>query len=382
MTIFDTAKTLLVIFGPFLIRRTIATYRSFREYLAYRPPPQPVAQLAACALNILFCSTAFFLFLSLPSQSILRQSGERNVIDDNIFQRTSSLFNTPNELLFTRLGSATSYQNLSPRDNLLKTKFLSPAARAIYLRFGAESLISCPFCSVNKPTTYLLYYLPFNTLLPHLFHLFVIGLATSKSLVGVKVGKWRKRFLIGAIALLVMELSAIIYGLISSLNGGNGSNRSSWTYVYNSYSGPPPSFHARLSMIRPLAFTVFDAACAALVYLSSTNRFFYSLPTPTEQIEQIIKASMVSITSAMTTVETVNAFHTVLSEDVRLRNEYLQHLTGVDEDKWVWQEEEVVRAIATTIKRRGEEGGNLEELDIAKVTGEINAFVQKVTVGL
>ncbi|OAX77476.1 hypothetical protein ACJ72_08225, partial [Emergomyces africanus] len=150
---YDTYKTLLIFFSPLLFRQARSLYYSLRSALTQRPQPRPLPPSAALALNILFVTTSLFLFLSLPAWTGLNPHAP----SPNIFTQTNSRLNTPTEILFKRLARLRPNNTLTPLDTLLKAKFTSPSLRKLYLRYGPETLLNCPFCTPDHETSYLGY---------------------------------------------------------------------------------------------------------------------------------------------------------------------------------------------------------------------------------
>ncbi|EFQ98804.1 hypothetical protein MGYG_01820 [Nannizzia gypsea CBS 118893] len=382
MLSYDNIKALAIFFAPIIIPKAIALFRSVRSHFTNRPPLQPLPTLASRALNILFFSTALFLAFSLtPGSNILSSTSSGT---NDIFKLTDSRFNTPTELLFTRLRRLGGrFEVESEHDSTLKKLFVSPTARGVYLQLGSEPLIACPFCSLDSSITYLLYYLPFNTLVPHLFHFLVIGIATSSSIVGTKIATWRKKFLLGSVVLLVIELCVILRAtspLFSLSKSSASGQRNKWTEIYAQHPDAPASLHVQLSTLRPLAFTIFDAICAALIYLSATNRLFYTLPTPTEQL---LSASTATMLAAMSKLQTLSVTRSVIARDPELSAKYDAYhcAANKDDDDWVWQQEDVVNAVAKVMNDRALQACSRKSGNGNEVI-DTNEYVDKLTDGL
>ncbi|EEH21974.2 hypothetical protein PABG_04185 [Paracoccidioides brasiliensis Pb03] len=382
-------KTFLIILSPILFRQAKSLYNYLRTSLSHRPPPHPVPHTAARALNLLFLTTTLFLLLSLPTSSGLNPFPPA----ENIFTLTSSRLNTPTEILFSRLARQRPNNTLSQTDTILKAKFTSPTSRKLYLRFGPETLTTCPFCTPDNESSYLLYYLPTNTFLPHLLHLLITGFITSEPLTGPSASRWRAKFTLSGLSLLLLEtLLVTIYNPASSTNPANTNPQI-----------VPPSFHTRLTTARYLSFTLTNALYALIIYLSSTHRFFYIPPTPSEIAEKLV--ANVSATLAGTTAK-MHALSVVRNATVRDRA-----LKGRDDAYWtavvemervdndegegegggggrgvsIWEEEEVVRAMTKVMQGRGGGGageGKEGAVDIARLGMEASAYVEGITEGL
>ncbi|KAI1974676.1 hypothetical protein LOZ53_003378 [Ophidiomyces ophidiicola] len=375
MTAFDTIKSLAIFFAPILIPRAISLVQSTRRAIAQQRhvPRQPLTPQASRALNILFFSTALFLLLSLPMNPYAPIS--------NVFSTTSSRFSIPTDLLFTRISRT---RPLTPIDSLLRTHFTSPQARKTYLRFGPETLLSCAFCGPDSPNSYLIYHIPFNILLPHLFHLFVIGIATSAPLVGPEAARWRKHFLWAAFILLFADL-----GVVASYN----------PYTKNALNTAivPWSLYTLLYTVRTLAFTIFDAWCASLIYLSATNRFFFGAMAPTvsadQQVDQFVELMGSNLTSAMGKLHALGLLKNTVMHDAVLKQredavwaDIVRRTGGIvgSDGTSVFDDEEVVQAISRALAKRAQEAGDRSnEADIMKeALKEASNFVEGATAGL
>lgn len=116
-------------------------------------------------LNILFAAAVVSLLSSFPYFQPV-----------NIFTVTESRLQIPTDVLFNRL--ITRQKHLTPRDELLKSRFDAMDVRLQYLAFGPDPIIDCLFCSPDEPNSYLYYAIP-STVTPHLLHIGLLGLITS-----------------------------------------------------------------------------------------------------------------------------------------------------------------------------------------------------------
>ena len=355
-------KTLGIFFAPILIPRAIALFRSLRASFAHRPTPRPLPSLAARAVNILFFSTALFFILSLPINP--------HAPSPNIFALTSSHLSTPTDILFSRLARQRPQNTLTVEDAALRAKFGSPAARKLYLRFGPDTLISCPFCSLDSQESYLLYHVPLNALLPHLFHLLIIVLVTSAPLVGEQAGRWRIKFTFAAVALALVEIVVV----------------SRHDATAHRTADIPTSLYNQIYLLRQLIFSVFDAFCALLIYLSATRRYFFTPPSPADKAEELVSiagstlAVATSKLHALSVVRSATVRDKVLKarDDAYWRTAVAMECSGEDARINIWEEEEVVKAISRAMRGRRQEGG----VDIAKLRADASVYVDGVTQGL
>lgn len=220
--------------------------------------------------------------------------------------------------------------------------------------------------------------------MPHLFHFFVIGIVTSSSIVGPKVARWRNKFLIGSVALLMIELCVILRAtspLFSISTNTPSGQRNKWTQIYNHYPDAPASLHVRLVTLRPLAFTVFDVICAALIYLSATNRLFYTATTPAEQAQQLVSISATAMLNSVSRLQAVSVVRNTIARDLELSAVYDAYFQKKRNDEWVWQEEEVVEAVAKVMNDKALQTGSRKS-ENGSVTIDADEYVEKITAGL
>ncbi|EGC42010.1 conserved hypothetical protein [Histoplasma capsulatum var. duboisii H88] len=380
-------KTLLIFFSPLLFRKARSCFHSLRSSLAQRPRPRPLPPGAALALNILFISTCLFLFLSFPAWTGLNPHAPSS----NIFALTQSRLNTLTESSLT--ASPPPPNNTSQPRHQLKANSL-PHLRRLYLRYGPETLLACPFCTPDAETTYLLYYLPLHTFLPHLLHLLITGLVTSNPLTGPSASRFRSKFTLTALSLLLLEtLLVAFYNPASSPNPAKAHHKTPSTNPQDI----PTSFHNNLTTFRLLTFTIFDALAAGTIYLAATHRFFYTPPTPAEVTDQLVAIASATLASATAKVHAVSVVRnaTVRDRGLKARDDAYwtavvamegsgllgTSLGGLGEGGSVWEEEEVVRAM-TSVMRRRNAGRKGDVVDVGRLGVEANSYVEGITAGL
>jgi len=373
---FKTISPLLVFFAPVIIPRIIGYYRSFRAPVNQRPSPRPLPRAAARSLNVLFFAILLFLVLSLPFRP--------NAPAANIYAQTNSRLITPVDVVFTRLAKLRPNNALAEQDTLLRAKLASLAGRKIYLLYGPDGLISCQFCTMDHMLSYLLYYLPFNTLLPHLFHLLVVGLATSKPLAGKEPARWRNMFTLAALALAVVDIYLMsTYDPLQMASAAVKAGRI-----------PPASLYHQMRIFRPLTLLVFDCICSLLIYVSATHRFFFTPPTPAEQADAAVSSGISALSGASSKLLAFNVLRGAVVRDktLKARDDSYWSTAAVVENLGtnpaepaqvvgsgsIWEEEEVVRAISRAMNGQARNGG----LDIAKLGSTAGEYVDTVTTGL
>ncbi|OJJ44798.1 hypothetical protein ASPZODRAFT_153673 [Penicilliopsis zonata CBS 506.65] len=368
-------KSLLIFFAPVLIPKAINFYRGLRVSLASRPSPQPLPATASRALNVLFFSVVLFLLLSLP----FNPHGPTQ----NIFALTRSRLNTPTDVIFARLARYRPQNTLTSADIVLQSKFISRTARNIYLRFGQDALITCQFCSLDSPDTYLLYYLPFNTLLPHLFHMIIVGLVTSAPFAGRAAAQWRNKFTIAGLALAAADLYIMAtYDPVQSASAAVRAGQS-----------PPSSLYTQISLLRPLALTIFDSVCAFLIYVSATNRFFFPPVSQADQIDKMVSMAAATLTETSAKLHGLSVTRNAVVRDKTLKtrdDNYWRAVVCMENETVgtansggpsstavtsVWEEEEVVRAMSRAMAGQG-------GVDLARLGVSANEYVNGITAGL
>ncbi|KAJ5714971.1 uncharacterized protein N7483_012152 [Penicillium malachiteum] len=371
-----TIKSLLIFFGPILLPRLIGAYRAYRVSIATRPPLRPIPAGANQALNLLFGSIVLFLILSLPFNP--------HAPGPNVFTLTRSRLNTPTDVIFHRLSRLRPDNLLTDADTLLQTKLTSLGARKVYLTFGADALTSCQFCSFDNLNTYFLYYLPSNILLPHLLHFLILGLATSAPFGGKESGHWRTKFTLAGLALAALDIWVVFsYDAVQSASPDVRAGKV-----------PPTGLYIYMALLRPLAFTICDSVCAMIIYLSSTNRFFFKPPSPVEQLDQAVSAALAAATGANSKLHAANVARNAVVRDkgLKLRDDlYWQAVAAAESPNGgagdpssgpggavlnnIWEEEEVARAMSRAMAGQG-------GVDLAQLGMNANDFVRGVTEGL
>ena len=323
---------------------------------------------------MLYVAIALFLSLSIPISP--------NAPEPSIFAMTRSRLATPTDIIFKRLAEIRSYRRrggaigyvdpvkeLTPADALLKSKFTSIAARKIYLRFGPDALTRCTFCSPDSGISYLLYYLPKNSLLPHLFHLAIIGIVTSARISGRQAAQWRSLFTMGSLVLLAIDFYIIaIYEPYS----GKGTPKTG-------IQGPPMSLYNRITLLRPLVLSIFDGLCALVIYLSATNRVSLlssdSASQP-NQVEQLVSKATSNLVGGAAHLHSLDVIRTAVASDKGLRNKddaYWQSI--VDSDSASKKDEEIVQAMSLVSSGQG-------SLNMKTLNDNASEYARKITAGL
>ncbi|KAH1269111.1 hypothetical protein KXX33_004676 [Aspergillus fumigatus] len=367
---FATIKSLLIFFAPVIIPRAINLYHSLRVAVASRPTPRPLPQATRRALNVLFFAILLCFLLSLPFNP--------HAPSPSIFTLTRSRINTPTDVIFSRLARFRPDNTLSETDHLLRSKFTSVVARRVYLRYGPDALTSCEYCSLDNLKTYLLYYLPFNTLIPHILHMVLVGLVTSAPFAGREAASWRNKFTVAGLALAAIDI--YIVSTYDPVLSASAAVRAGMV--------PPSSLYHQTTLLRPLVFAVFDGICALLIYVTATNRFFFTPPSQADQVDQLVSTSLTSLAGASSKLHAVSVTRNAVVRDKVLKDRddaYWRTVVAMgagntDGDASVapssiWEEEEVVRAMSRAMAGQG-------GVDLAKLGVSAAEYVNGVTAGL
>ncbi|KAF2150606.1 hypothetical protein K461DRAFT_244380 [Myriangium duriaei CBS 260.36] len=266
----STIQSLLIFFGPMLLPRILAFYRSLRAPSTVSPIP--LSFKSSLALNAILLSGLVALISTIPTFA-----------PSNIFLQTSSRLQTPTNVLFTRLAGL---HSLSSWEQSLREVFEQGGleARLLYLRFGPDVLATCPFAdpkASEASSTYLYYATP-TILAPHVAHMLVLGLVTSASLTGADGGRFRTYAAITGVVLGATEFFMV----------------SNYDHTVNAKAtkiAEVDMFHWKVRVVRGLAIALVDAALGWLIWMSATKRAFVKPKSPAEKVEDITKTVEASL---------------------------------------------------------------------------------------
>lgn len=252
-------QTLGLFFGPWLLTRGLATYRSIRN----RPVAQikPLSTKTSYALTILFISGLLAFLSTLPFFA-----------PENVFRVTQSRLQTPAGVLITRLRALRPITEFDERlRSVLDAGGLD--ARLLYARFGPDVLVDCPFATpgdIDAGRTYLFYAAP-SILFPHLLHLFALGVATSGLLSGKEGARWRTVAAIAGLVLAVAEVWFI-------------ANYDDKPNVRSTRVSEIDFIFWKLQVWRGLAIAAFDGILGWVIWLQATGRAFITPPPASERL--------------------------------------------------------------------------------------------------
>lgn len=285
-----TVHSLLIVFGPFLLPRLVNLFNTARatsRSVPIRPTPPKVQH----ALNLLAGSAAVCLILTLPQFA-----------PENVFLKTQSRLQIEPSVLFARLRLL---RDLTPTDETLRIKLSSMQNRLVYLAYGPDTLLNCIWCSTgdgNDAQNYLLYSLP-KIVAPHIFHLGILGLATS-SFVGAEGSRFRTHATIAGLVLMIVETWYLgTYDL-----SGNKKARMLQEIDFA---------HWRVRFIRYLSFAAVDSVLGLVLWLTSTNRWLAKPVSLAERLEMTTREAEQSLSK----LHALGLLSNSINRDQTLRNE-------------------------------------------------------------
>ncbi|KAH6639511.1 hypothetical protein C7974DRAFT_388672 [Boeremia exigua] len=261
----QNVHSLLILFGPFVLPRIVDWFnvaRATSRSVPIRPTPPRVQN----ALNLLFIAAVACLTLSLS-----------RFAPENIFPTTQSHIRTETSVLFARLRHL---RPLTDIDHALRSKFeVNARNKLYYLAYGPDTLLNCVWCATandNDTNNYFLYSLP-KLVLPHIFQLAVLGMATS-SLVGTEGSRFRTHATILGLATLIVEVWFMATYDITV-------NRRA------KFLQDIDSIYWRARFLRYIVFAVQDIGIAFVLWATSTNRWLAKPVSIAERLEMATRVS-------------------------------------------------------------------------------------------
>ncbi|PBP18077.1 hypothetical protein BUE80_DR010966 [Diplocarpon rosae] len=337
----ETIKSLLLFFGPILLPKAIAYYRSVRASpsihgVSIRPVPSNVVR----GLTILFSVSLVFLLRTLPPFA-----------PENIFALTQSRLQIPNDVLFTRL-SALRPKGLTTADTLLRGKLNSLDSRLLFFQYGPDVLTECSFCNADDPKSYLYYALP-SLLAPHLVNLVVLSLVTSGLFIGKEGALWRTTATVGAASLALLEIYFV----------------ASYQAQANARATRPEEldgFFWKMRVYRGVGLAALDAGIGWMLYLSSTNRAFVNPPTAPERLESCTRA----LETARAKLNATSVLRNTILRDDDLRSRNMQYWVREGQVMGsVMEERAVVEGVNNALENR---------IDIERISADAEGYVQGI----
>ncbi|KAK5133954.1 hypothetical protein LTR08_007074 [Meristemomyces frigidus] len=344
MVSWQSIQSLLFFFGPLLLPRVLATYRSLRS----RPAAQirALPQATSYALAVLFVSGLLAFFSTFPVFA-----------PANIFRQTQSRLQTPAGVLLTRLAAL---RPLTAVDEKLRQALDSGGldARLLYARYGPHVVTTCPFAipgELDAGRTYLFYALP-SIITPHLLHLFALGIATSALLSGKEGARWRT---VAAIAGMVLAAAEVWFvANYDDRRNARSTRLNEIDFIY-----------WKLQVWRGLAIATIDGALGWVIWLQATGRAFLSPPPVRERLldHGKLMEGLLGKTRGLGVVRN----GTVRDASMRSKvDDYWVKESEVMKD--VFEEPEVLEAQRNALRR----------IDIVKIGREADSYVQTILGGL
>ncbi|KAK6333947.1 hypothetical protein TWF730_004119 [Orbilia blumenaviensis] len=277
MVSWATLQTILFLFGPILIPKLIAVFRSLNIRKA---PTRALDHRTKFSLNILALATLLALISSAPffqSENLLKATGARLLL-------------TPNDVLLHRVETLRSRQGqggLSGDDALLLNMLRTREGRLLYATYGPRPLTECTWCSISDPTSYLYYSAP-TIAAPHVLNIIILGVVTS-SLSSRVMRSFR-------IAATVSGLGVALAEFIFLYSHDFLGNTQATTLTDIDW------YHWRLLTYRGLAIAIVDCLLGIVAYLSATGRYGPDETSDLERIEAISKTLDVGLSQVRTSL--------------------------------------------------------------------------------
>lgn len=282
-------KSLVLFFGPMLLPKAIAFYKSIRAVPRNGASIRPVPPNVSRALLVLCAVFLVALISTLPIFS-----------PENVFTLTQSRLQIPNDVLFTRL-STLRLNGVTDFDNSLRSKFASLESRLLYIKYGPDAIANCLFCKPEDTSSYFYYSLP-SLLAPHLFNLAILGFVTSGLMVGPEGATWRTTGIIGGMAIAAVDIWAV--GAYNHQDNARATRLQDVDF-----------FFWKMRLYRGCATAALHALIGWLMYLSSTNRAFLKPLSPSERVEGSLKL----LEAARSKVNATGVMRNAVSRDPSMR---------------------------------------------------------------
>jgi len=333
-----SVKSLLLFFGPILLPKAISYYNSVRSApsnhgIPIRPIPPPILR----ALIILLITAIGFLLTTLYSP-------------ENIFTLTSSRLQIPTDVLFNRIQALR--PGLTAADEALRSKIVSLESRLLYFQFGPDVIRDCQFCNAENSQSFVYYALPSITA-PHLFNLCVLALVTSGLFTGKEGAIWRTTATYAALAVMIAD----IY-VVSSYNKQGNAKATRLEDI--------DTFFWRMRGYRFLLLAGIDGMIGWLLYLSSTNRAFVTLPSPAERVENATR----TIELTRNKLQYIGLLQNTVSRDAELRDK--------KQDYWVREVGMVQQAMEDPEVMEGVRNALGSRINIANVEAEAEGYARNI----
>lgn len=339
-----SVQSLIIFFGPLLLPRIIAYYRSLRS----RPTAQlkPLPEKTSYALAVLFASGIVAFLSTFPLFS-----------PANIFRQTQSRLQTPGGVLLTRLAAI---RSTTPADERLRQIFDDGGldARLLYARFGPNVLLNCSFATpgdIDAARTYLFYAAP-SILGPHLLHLASLGIATSRVLSGPEGSRWRTIAIITGLVLAIAE-----FWFIANYDDRPNARSTRLNEI--------DFIHWKMQVWRGLIIATVDGLLGWMIWLQATGRAFL---TPTPASERLLDHAKI-LEMLVGKTRGLGIVRNGIVRDAGLRRNVDDYWVKEGEVmKDVFEEPEVLEAQRNALKR----------VDVGRVGREADTYLDTIFSGI
>ncbi|QIW98131.1 hypothetical protein AMS68_003649 [Peltaster fructicola] len=340
----QTVQALLLFFGPWMLPRLFALYRSLRS----RPASviKPLPRRTSYALWILFASGLIAFLSTLPLFA-----------QENVYRMTHSRLQTPAGVLMTRLAAL---RALTIQDERLRSVLDAGGLQAslLYARYGPAVLRDCPFAhpgELDSSTMYLLYAAP-AIAMPHVLHLFALATATSGALSDHKSSQWRTIAFVAGIVLGLVE--AYFLATYDDTHNQQSVRVNDIDFV-----------HWKVQVWRGLAIAAVDGLLGWAIWLQATGRAFLAPPSAGEKLAEHTRLLETTLVKTRGLGVLRNA--TMRSSEMRqLNNDYWRKDEEVMRD--VFEEPAVLQAQRNALSR----------MDITRIGREADQFVDPLIAGI
>ncbi|KKA26935.1 hypothetical protein TD95_001057 [Thielaviopsis punctulata] len=339
MSLWATFKSLAIFFGPIILPRAVAFYRSQRTAAArHGLSPRPLPLGVYRGLLLLGLTSTLFLLNALFGAP------------ENVFISTSSRLQIPADVLFNRLSTV---HPLRASDEALRARFVNLESRLLYLKYGPATLADCVFCSSDRPSVYFYYALP-TLVTPHLVNILMGALATSPLLAGPWALRWRNPAVLTAIMLALIDVYSVYV----------------YDYKENARAlrlGELDMFFWRMRMLRAVGLALFNAVLGSLMYLTATNRAFVELPPAAMRVEEMNKV----LAAVMGKLNAVGIVKNSVTRDAVLRshsNAYWSTEAKVTQQ--LMEEREVVDSVNDALENN--------RIDVSAVTRSAQQYASNI----
>lgn len=230
--------------------------------------------------------------------------------------------------------------------------------RLLYAHYGPDVSMNCPFAtagSLDAGQTYLFYSLP-AVLVPHLLHLFALGIATSGLLSGKEGARWRTMATIAGMVLSVAEIWFV--ATYDDRYNARSTRLSEIDFVY-----------WKLQVWRGLAIATVDGILGWVIWLQATGRAFLSPPPASERIADHGRI----LEGLLSKARGLGVLRNGTVRDASMR--------GKVSDYWV-KEGEVMKDVFDQPEVLAAQRNALSRMDVDRIGREAEAYIETIMSGV